>query len=66
MRNGIRRRARSVIAPRTGDNTKMMPIEMAVITPSTVSARSLPTASRTHSPKYNDTIPIEKIVFARS
>ena len=30
-RNGIRRRARSVIAPSSGERTKMRPIETAVI-----------------------------------
>jgi hypothetical protein len=42
-RNGIRRGARSVIAPSTGEAMKMSPIEIAVITPYTESARSAPT-----------------------
>ena len=44
----------------------MSPIEIAVIVPSTESARPLPTRSRIHVEKYMDTMPIEKIVLARS
>ena len=66
MRNGIRRLARSVIAPSSGEMTKMMPIETAVMMPYTESARSAPTWSRTQSEKYSETTPIEKMVFARS
>src|SRR5580765_1189075 len=65
-RNGMRRCARSVIAPRTGDATKINPIEIAVMTPYTKSARSAPTWSRTQVEKYTDTTPIEKMVLARS
>ena len=46
--------------------TKMMPIEIAVTTPYTRSAFSVPTTARTYSEKYSDTTPIEKIVLARS
>ena len=65
-RNGMRRRARSVIAPSTGEAMKMRPIEIAVMTPYTESARSAPTWSRTQVEKYTDTTPIEKMVLARS
>ena len=51
IRNGIRRAARSVIAPSSGETTKMIPIERAVMTPYTPSARSAPTCSRTQSEK---------------
>ena len=45
---------------------KMIPIEIAVMVPYTLSARSAPTASRTQSEKYSETTPIEKMVLARS
>src|SRR5256885_16794333 len=66
MRNGMRRLARSVIAPSSGETTKIVPIDTAVAHPTTLSARSFPTWSRAHSAKNAESTPIEKIVFARS
>ena len=65
-RNGIRRRARSVIAPSSGAMTKIVPMEIAVIRPYRLSARSRPTDSRTYIEKYDDVTPMEKMVLARS
>ena len=62
----MRRGARSVIAPSSGDTMKMSPIDIAEMRPYTASARLAPTSSRTHVEKYNDTTPIEKMVLARS
>src|SRR6266446_9772050 len=66
IRKGIRRRARSVIAPNRGDAKKISAIESALIVPYRASAFSLPTASRIQSGKLSEITPIEKIVLARS
>jgi hypothetical protein len=50
-RNGIRLRARSVIAPSSGLRQNMMPIDNALILPSRLSARSEPTSALTKSEK---------------
>ncbi len=62
----MRRRARSVIAPSSGDTTKIIAIEIAVIMPYTVSALVAPTSSRTQSEKKSEITPMEKMVLARS
>ena len=49
--NGIRRGARSVIAPSSGENMKMSAMEMAVMIPYVASARVAPTWSRTQREK---------------
>ena len=66
IRNGIRRRARSVMAPSNGEMQNMMPIETALIRPTRLSARSEPTMKRTNSAKFSDVTPIEKMTLARS
>jgi hypothetical protein len=65
-RNGMRRGARSDIAPSTGESSTITVMLADTTPPYRPSACSAPTCSRTHSEKYSVTIPMEKIVFARS
>ena len=65
-RKGIRRRARSVMAPSSGDRQNMIPMDSALMPPSRLSARSEPTCARTYNEKYSEITPIEKMTLARS
>ena len=65
-RNGIRRAARSVIAPSTGDSTKISPYEIDWIRLQIRSARVAPTDISMKCGNVTEMTPIEKIVFARS
>ena len=62
----MRRRARSVMAPSSGERQNMMPIDTALMRPTRLSALSEPTADRTKSGKYSEFTPIVKMTFTRS
>src|SRR5262249_13614423 len=53
-------------APSSGEMQNMIPIEIALIRPTRLSARSDPTTDRTKREKFSDVTPIEKMTLARS
>jgi hypothetical protein len=52
--------------PRVGDKRKIRNMDIAVTVPTAASAPVAPTCSLTHMGKKKETIPIEKMVLAKS